>query len=100
VPDATWIKHAALGPGRFFLGTTTRPWRFYPDIPPADGVQLDKDERAYMQLHRCQLPVSNLFAMTAYGLQGQTLPAIILDLARPPSMKLESCPPLLFLLFL
>ena len=44
-----------------------------------------------MQLHRCQLPLSNLFALTAYGLrlQGQILPAIILDLARPPSMKLD-----------
>ena len=89
LPGAPWIKHAALGPGRFFLGTTTCPWTFYPDLPPTEGVLLDKNERPYMQLHRCQLPFSNLFALTAYGLQGQTLLAIILDLARPPRMKLD-----------
>lgn len=90
VPGASWIKHAGLGPGRFFLGTDTRPWRFYPAIPPTEATCLDKDNRTFLQLHRCQLPISNTFAMTAHALQGQTLSALVLDLARPPGMKAES----------
>lgn len=58
-PGATWIKHAALGPGRFFLGPATHSWRFYPRDAPAEHVLFDCDNKAYMQLHRCQLPVTN-----------------------------------------
>ena len=91
VPNATWIKHASLGPGRFLLSPVTSQWKFYPRQPPTNAIQFDSDNRAYMQLHRHQLPLTNLFAMTHYTLQGQTLPAIILDLARPPGMKFVPC---------
>ena len=83
---AWWVKHAGLGPGRFFLGPLTRPWRFFPRQPSGDNFLLDQDSKPFLQLQRCQLPLTNTFAMTAYQLQGQTLPAIILDLAKPPQM--------------
>lgn len=38
-------------------------------------------------MHRTQLPCKNLFSLTAYNLQGQTIPSLILDLANPPYMK-------------
>ena len=80
------MKHGGLGPGRFFLGPLTRPWRFFPRQPSGDNFLLDQDNKPFLQLQRCQLPLTNTFAMTAYQLQGQTLPAIILDLAKPPQM--------------
>ena len=69
------------------MSPATHAWKFYPRHPPADAVQFDTENKAYMLLHRCQLPLTNTFAMTHYTLQGQTLPALILDLARPPAMK-------------
>ena len=32
VPGETWIKHAALGPGRFLVSPILRSWRFYPGL--------------------------------------------------------------------
>lgn len=87
VPGAQWVKHPELGPGRFLLSPRSLPWQFYPAHPPADGLHFDSDQKAYLQLQRCQFPLTNLFSMTHYQLQGQTLPAIILDLARPPGMS-------------
>ena len=91
LPGAQWVKHPELGPGRFLLGPRTLPWSFYPSQPPAEGLHFDSDQKAYLQLHRCQFPLTNLFSMTHYQLQGQTLPAIILDLARPPGMSADAC---------
>ena len=96
VPFASWVKHPALGPGRFVLSARTHPWRFYPAHPPPEGLHFDSDQKAYLQLHRCQFPLTNTFAMTHYNLQGQTLPSIILDLAKPPKMSTVSRPPFFF----
>ena len=60
------MLHSALGDSS---SPPRAPLKFYPDLPLTEGIQLDKDERPYMQLHRCQLPLSNLFALTAYGLR-------------------------------
>ena len=65
---------------------------FNPARPPPEGFHFDSDQKAYLQLHRCQLPLTNTFAMTHDNLQGQTLPSIILDLAKPPKMSAVSRP--------
>jgi hypothetical protein len=85
VPGATWVKHAELG--RFFLSHANRTWRIYLASPPLAQVELDQDQKAFLRMHRTQLPCKNLFSLTAYNLQGQTLPSLILDLANPPYMK-------------
>ena len=41
VPSATWVKHPALGPGRFLLSARTHPWRFYPARPPPEGFHFE-----------------------------------------------------------
>ena len=85
VPGATWVKHAELG--HFFLSHANRTWRIYLASPPLAQVELDQDQKAFLRMHRTQLPCKNLFSLTAYNLQGQTLPSLILDLANPPYMK-------------
>ena len=92
VPSAIWVKHPALGPGRT-LGDFTLPAHHRKDSI------LTLTNKAYLQLHRCQLPLTNTFAMTHYNLQGQTLPSIILDLAKPPKMSAVSRPVIFSFLF-
>ena len=77
VPGATWVKHAERG--RFFLSHANRTWRICPASPPLAHFELD--QKAFLRTHRTQLPCKNLFSLTAYNLQGQTLPSLILDLA-------------------
>ena len=86
LPGTTWVKERALGPGRFTLSRTKRPWRY--NLKPGDDTQalVDKTQRRYLSVARVQLPVSNCFALTMYGLQGATLAAILLDLAKPKGM--------------
>ena len=38
---------------------------------------------------RRQLPITTTYALTDYRAQGQTIPAVILDLAPPPTGKLS-----------
>ena len=89
---STWVKYPALGPWFSLLSARTHPWRFYLARPPPEGFHFDSDQKAYLQLHRCQFPLTNRFAMIHYNLQGQTLPSIILDLAKPPQMRAISRP--------
>lgn len=81
VPGATWIKDAALGPGRFLLSLQTRSFSFHPGA--ADAMFCPA------QVSRTQLPVANAIAYTAYALQGATVPAIFLDLAKPTGTSRE-----------
>ena len=90
VPAASWTKHAELGPGRFFLSCASRPWKFCSKTQVAPHASPDSPAPRVFHMHRCQLPVSNLFAMTHYALQGATLDAILLDLAHPPRMTRAS----------
>ena len=80
VLDATWIKHPTLGPGEFYLPCVRRAWKWKQAESPQGG-------RTSLTVHRIQLPVTNSCGLTAYALQGQTLPTIILDLAKPPYMS-------------
>jgi hypothetical protein len=86
IPGTTWVKERALGPGRFTLSRTKRPWRY--NLKPGDDTQalVDTSQRRYLSVARVQLPISNCFALTMYGLQGATLEAILLDLAKPNKM--------------
>ena len=86
LPGTTWVKERALGPGRFTLSRTKRGWKY--ELKPGDDTQalVDKTQRRYLSVARVQLPVSNCFALTMYGLQGATLEAILLDLAKPKGM--------------
>jgi hypothetical protein len=86
IPGTTWVKERALGPGRFTLSRTKRPWRY--NLKPGDDTQalVDSAQRRYLSVARVQLPISNCFALTMYGLQGATLEAILLDLAKPNKM--------------
>jgi hypothetical protein len=86
VPGATWVKERTLGPGRFTLSRTKRAWRY--NLKPGDDTEalVDTSQRRYLSVARVQLPVSNCFALTMYGLQGATVAAILLDLAKPNKM--------------
>ena len=79
IPFATRTKDVRLGPGRLYLPRTKRSWSFR--FVAVDG------SKATSTIERLQLPVTNVFAMTAYALQGCTEDYIILDLARPPGMS-------------
>ena len=86
IPGTTWVKERVLGPGRFTLSRTKRAWRY--NLKPGDDTEalVDSSQRRFLSVARVQLPVSNCFALTMYGLQGATLEAILLDLAKPHQM--------------
>jgi len=87
LPDPTWVKHGQLGPGRFFLGRVRRTWQFLlKDDAHVDHLE-DKRGNKFIPVERLQLPVSSAGVLTDYGLQGQTVPGIILDLKRPTGMS-------------
>ena len=48
---------------------------------------LDPKGVRHIPVERVQLPVSNAYALTDYGLQGQTVSGLLLDLKRPPGMS-------------
>ena len=83
VADATWIHSPELGPGRFFLPSVRRTWTFKHQLPAPHG----RTQTIAYQVERLQLPVINSSALTAYALQGRTVPKILLDLQRPPNMS-------------
>ena len=82
VPDATWIKEPALGPGRFYLPAVRRTWSHTFTEPCPDG----RPRRVHYKIERLQLPIINDSAQTVYALQGRTVPHIVVDLQRPPGM--------------
>lgn len=86
VPDATWIHSHELGPGRFFLPSVRRTWTFKHHIAAPHG----RSQAISYQVERLQLPVINSSALTAYALQGRTVPKIMLDLQHPPNMSRAS----------
>ncbi|CAE8630379.1 unnamed protein product [Polarella glacialis] len=87
VPGATWLKEPELGPGRFYLGRAKRNWKYNVSITMACHFLDAATTKKPVTMNRVQLPVTNMFALTVYALQGQTLPAIIVDVARPPGMS-------------
>ncbi|CAE8654839.1 unnamed protein product [Polarella glacialis] len=87
VPGATWLKEPELGPGRFYLGRAKRNWKYNVSITMACHFLDAATTKKPVTINRVQLPVTNMFALTVYALQGQTLPAIIVDVARPPGMS-------------
>jgi hypothetical protein len=87
VPGATWLKEPELGPGRFYLGRAKRNWKYNVSITMACHFPDAATTKKPVTINRVQLPVTNMFALTVYALQGQTLPAIIVDVARPPGMS-------------
>ncbi|CAE8600470.1 unnamed protein product [Polarella glacialis] len=87
VPGATWLKEPELGPGRFYLGRAKRNWKYNVSINMACHFLDAATTKKPVTINRVQLPVTNMFALTVYALQGQTLPAIIVDVARPPGMS-------------
>ncbi|CAE8682195.1 unnamed protein product [Polarella glacialis] len=87
VPGATWLKEPELGPGRFYLGRAKRNWKYNVSITMACHFLDAATTKKPVTINRVQLPVTNMFALTVYALQGQTLPAIIVDVARPAGMS-------------
>ena len=86
VPN-TWIKESILGPGKFYLPRNKRSWRFDLDSTYEEECNHDKEGKKYFAVERVQLPVANTIALTAYAMQGQTLPCLLLDLGKPPGMS-------------
>ena len=58
-------------------------------MKPTDTCDFLEDDRKrrYLPVQRLQLPVSSAAVLTAYGLQGATVPGIFVDLKRPPGMQ-------------
>lgn len=63
------------------------PNRVFPIEPATCRYMLEVDGQA-ITVERRQQPVTGRYAFTDYRLQGQTLSALIIDLAKPPSGKL------------
>jgi hypothetical protein len=61
----------------------------FPIEPATCRYTLDVEGQA-ITVERKQLPVTGGYAFTDYRSQGQTLPAVIVDLAKPPSGNLTS----------
>lgn len=55
------------------------------EVEGADGEQ----RRIKKAVHRHQLPITAAYAFTDYRSQGQTLPYVIIDIAKPPTGKLS-----------
>ena len=72
--------HRALCPTSSLTGPTSTQ----DDGSGTNACLLNKDQRPYLQLRRYQFALTNNFAVAAYALQGQTLPSLLLDLAKPP----------------
>ena len=53
------------------------------EVEGADGEQ----QRIKKAVHRRQLPITAAYAFTDYRSQGQTLPYVIIDIAKPPTRK-------------
>ena len=75
--DVCWVKDPRLGPARFYLPAQERSWTFHfaKHLPSVASPYTT----AATSVRRRQLPVTNVAAMTAYLLQGQTVPPAILD---------------------
>ena len=64
-------------------GTTEQAYTI--EVEGADEEQR-KNKKA---VHRRQLPITAAYAFTDYRSQGQTLPYVIIDIAKPPTGKLS-----------
>lgn len=53
-----------------------------------EGADVER-RRLKKTVHRRQLPITPAYAFTDYRSQGQTIPYVIVDIARPPSGKLS-----------
>ncbi|KZV59105.1 hypothetical protein PENSPDRAFT_695435 [Peniophora sp. CONT] len=56
------------------------------------GLEVLPDRKAGRTVHRRQFPVTAAYAFTDYRLQGQTIPAVVVDLAPPPVVDLAPPP--------
>ena len=92
-----------LPAGSIFLEPTHREWRYDPNldaIPNLPDQVLTAIGDSSVTISRQQFACTNWLACTAYALQGQTLPAMFLDLALPPRMGRVSTSVLFYLSFL
>ena len=80
-------QRTVLGTRLFFIGRIRRSWNYL--LRDDDDVEhlLDSKRKRYIPVERLQLPLSSAHVFTDYGLQGQTVESICLDLKRPAGMS-------------
>ena len=86
-PGATWVKDGSLGAGRFLLPPIRRTWSFYLRDEQHIASRVDNRQRPFLSIDRLQFPLSNADVLTDYGLQGETVEGLVLDLKRPPRVS-------------
>ena len=90
IPGQDFLQSSLLQPGTCGLFPCGRDWthRCHLDrIPLLDAALREQRGEQSLRVHRRQLPCTNALAATAYNLQGQEVPAMLLDLARPRGMQ-------------
>ena len=84
-PASAWVNHSEFGSGRFYVPAQDRGWKFvFAKHLPATTVPY---AAVSPPVQRRQLPVTDVAAMTACFLQGQTVPAATFDFSEAPDLS-------------